>query len=357
MKVGVIGTGYVGLVTGTCFAEMGNDVTCVDINNLKVKQMKSGKVPIYEPGLEDLFVRNIKEDRLHFTTSISDTVDCEAIFLALPTPPGKDGSADLSSIFNVAEDLGGRIKTYTVIIDKSTVPVGTAKKVKEAVSKHAAVDFDVVSNPEFLREGQAVEDFLKPERIVVGVNSEKARTIMTKLYEPFTRRDPSKLIFTDEPSAEMIKYAANAFLATKISFMNEVAGLCEQLGADVGMVRKGIGSDSRIGLQFLYPGPGYGGSCFPKDVLALSRTANENSYKFGILDAVMSANERQKKVIPSKVMNYYEGSVVGKTFALWGLAFKDNTDDVRESPALTIIELLTSEGAKIRAFDPQAIQK
>ncbi len=356
MKVGVIGTGYVGLVTGTCFAEMGNDVTCVDINHAKVKEMQSGKIPIYEPGLEDIFIRNIKEDRLQFSTNISDVLDCEVIFLALPTPPGEDGSADLSFILTVAEDLGKKIRQYTLIVDKSTVPVGTAKKVNQSIAKNAKVEFDVVSNPEFLREGQAVDDFLKPERVVVGTSSEKARKIMAKLYEPFTRRDPSRLIFTDEPSAEMIKYAANSFLATKISFMNQIAGLCEIVGADVNMVRKGIGSDSRIGAQFLFPGPGYGGSCFPKDVLALSRTAIENDYEFGILDAVMHANERQKLVIPHKILEYYGGNISGKTFAVWGLAFKDNTDDVRESPALTIIENLVAKGAKISAFDPQAIE-
>lgn len=355
MKVTIVGTGYVGLVTGTCFAEMGNDVTCVDIDTAKIKQMKQGKVPIYEPGLEDLFKRNIKEGRLHFTTDLKNTSQAEVIFLALPTPPGGDGSADLSFILGVADELGKLLTEYTVVVDKSTVPVGTAEKVRAAIAKNAKVKFDVVSNPEFLREGQAIIDFMKPERVVVGVSSDRAAEVMRKLYAPFVRKGFDRLIVTDEPSAEMIKYAANAFLATKISFMNQIAGLCERVGADVNMVRKGIGTDSRIGDQFLYPGPGYGGSCFPKDVQALSRTAHEHDYDFAIIDAVMQANERQKQVIPEKILRYFKDDIRGKTFALWGLAFKDNTDDIRESPALTMIETLTSAGAKVKAFDPQAM--
>ena len=356
MNVCVIGTGYVGLVTGTCFAEMGNEVMCVDIDQQKVKQMKAGKIPIYEPGLEDLFKRNIKENRLSFTTHLRDAVDAEVIFLALPTPPGGDGSADLSFILGVAEELGLLLQGYTVIVDKSTVPVGTAKKVYEAIAKNTKHEFDVVSNPEFLREGQAVMDFMKPERVVIGASSKRAEELMRKLYGPFVRKGHDRLIVTDEPSAELIKYAANAFLATKISFMNQISGLCERVGADVNMVRKGIGTDSRIGDQFLYPGPGYGGSCFPKDVLALSQTAHAHDYDFGIIDAVMAANDYQKQVIPHKVLEYYNGSIEGRTFALWGLAFKDNTDDIRESPALAMIETLTKNGAKIVAFDPQAME-
>jgi len=356
MNVCVIGTGYVGLVTGTCFAEMGNEVMCVDIDQQKVKQMKAGKIPIYEPGLEDLFKRNIKENRLSFTTHLRDAVDAEVIFLALPTPPGGDGSADLSFILGVAEELGLLLQGYTVIVDKSTVPVGTAKKVYEAIAKNTKHEFDVVSNPEFLREGQAVMDFMKPERVVIGASSKRAEELMRKLYGPFVRKGHDRLIVTDEPSAELIKYAANAFLATKISFMNQISGLCERVGADVNMVRMGIGTDSRIGDQFLYPGPGYGGSCFPKDVLALSQTAHAHDYDFGIIDAVMAANDYQKQVIPHKVLEYYNGSIEGRTFALWGLAFKDNTDDIRESPALAMIETLTKNGAKIVAFDPQAME-
>lgn len=355
MKITIVGTGYVGLVTGTCFAEMGNDVTCVDVDKQKVKQMKAGRVPIYEPGLEDLFKRSIKEGRLRFTTKLKDAVNAEVVFLALPTPPGGDGSADLSYVLGVADDLGKLLNNYTVVVDKSTVPVGTAKKVHEAIAKNAKVDFDVVSNPEFLREGQAVMDFMKPERVVVGTSSERAEEVMRKLYGPFVRKGFDRMIVTDEPSAEMIKYAANAFLATKISFMNQISGLCERVGADINMVRKGIGTDSRIGDQFLYPGPGYGGSCFPKDVLALSHTAHEHDYDFGIIDAVMAANDHQKQVIPHKVLEYYKGNIKGRKFALWGLAFKDSTDDIRESPALAMIETLTGNGAKVVAFDPQAM--
>lgn len=355
MRITIVGTGYVGLVTGTCFAEMGNDVTCVDVDQKKVNQMKSGKVPIYEPGLDDLFRRSINERRLSFTTKLKDALDADAIFLALPTPSGDDGSADLSYVLGVADELGKVLKKYSVIVDKSTVPVGTAEKVRQAVAKNAKVEFDVVSNPEFLREGQAIVDFMKPERVVIGTSSKRAEEVMRKLYAPFVRKGFDRLIVTDEPSAEMIKYAANAFLATKISFMNQISGLCERVGADVNMVRKGIGTDSRIGDQFLYPGPGYGGSCFPKDVLALSKTAHEYDYDFGIIDAVMDANDRQKQVIPHKILEYFKGKIEGRTFALWGLAFKDSTDDIRESPALAMIKTLTDKGAKVVAFDPQAM--
>lgn len=356
MRVAVVGTGYVGLVTGTCFAEMGNEVVCVDIDNEKVQRMQNGEVPIFEPGLENLFKQNTEDGRLSFTTDLNEALGAAAIFLALPTPPGEGGEADLSYILGVADELGKRINSYSVIVDKSTVPVGTAHKVRQKVAENATVEFDVVSNPEFLREGQAVEDFLRPERVVIGTSSERAEKVMRELYHPFMKRDPSKLIVTDEPSAEMIKYAANALLATKISFINQISGLCELVGADVELVRKGIGTDSRIGSQFLYAGPGYGGSCFPKDVLALDTTARENGYDFGILQAVMEANDRQKRVLPKKVLEYFDGDISGRTFALWGLAFKDNTDDIRESPALTIIDLLTSQGANIVAFDPQATE-
>lgn len=355
MRVSVVGTGYVGLVTGTCFAEMGNEVTCVDIDIDKVRRMQAGEVPIFEPGLSDIFQRNIKEGRLTFTTDLEEALGAAAIFLALPTPSGEDGSADLSYILGVADSIGQKLKGYSVIVDKSTVPVGTAEKVRQAIAINAKVDFDVVSNPEFLREGQAVADFLAPERVVIGSKSDRAIRVMKELYAPFLRRKPESLIVTDEASAEMIKYASNAFLATKISFINQIAGMCSLLGADVDMVRAGMGTDSRIGDQFLYAGPGYGGSCFPKDVLALSKTAEDCGFDFSILDAVMGANDRQKLVVPEKVVEYFEGNVEGKTFALWGLAFKDNTDDIRESPALAIIESLTSQGANVVAFDPQAM--
>lgn len=356
MKIAVVGTGYVGLVTGTCLAEMGNDVVCVDVNSSKVEQMKLGKIPIYEPDLDDIFKKNISANRLKFTTFLSEGIrDVRVIFLALPTPPGEDGSADLSYILGVSKELGKILSHYAVIVDKSTVPVGTAQKVRVKIAENAKTNFDVVSNPEFLREGQAVADFMKPERVVIGSSSEKATKIMCELYKPFVRRDPERLIVTDEPSAEMIKYAANAFLATKISFMNQISGLCEILGADVDMIRKGIGSDSRIGAQFLYAGPGYGGSCFPKDVMALEMTSKENGYDFGILKAVSEANNRQKMSIPKKVISYFDGNIKDKTFAVWGLAFKDNTDDIRESPAVAIVESLIKAGASVQAFDPQAM--
>jgi UDPglucose 6-dehydrogenase len=361
MKIAVVGTGYVGLVTGTCFAETGNKVICVDIDKSKVDKLSSGEITIYEPGLEKLFLRNQKEGRLTFTQSLSDAiVDAEIIFLALPTPPGADGAADLKYILGVAEDLGKLLKPtdYKVIIDKSTVPVGTAEKVKQAILKTGGQSvegsFDVVSNPEFLREGVAVEDFMKPDRVVIGTTSERAIKIMNELYAPFVRQG-NPLIFMDEKSAELTKYAANAFLAVKISFMNEIAQMCERLGADVDMVRKGIGSDDRIGKRFLFPGIGYGGSCFPKDVQALAMSADEVGYNFKILDAVMEVNEKQKLHLIPKVKAFFDDDVEGKHFALWGLSFKPNTDDVREAPAFAIIDALLAAGATVSAFDPEGM--
>jgi UDPglucose 6-dehydrogenase len=356
MKITVVGTGYVGLVTGTCFAEAGNDVICVDIDADKVARMQKGQIPIYEPGLEHLFKRNIKENRITFTTDLKKSVDgAEVIFLALPTPPGEDGAADLSYVLGVAKDLGPILKEYTVVVDKSTVPVGTAERVRKAIAENAKVGFDVVSNPEFLREGHAVEDFQRPDRVVIGTSSAKARKVMDKLYRDFVKSG-NPIHFMDERSAEMTKYAANAFLATKISFMNQIANLCEIVGADVDAIRLGIGSDPRIGNQFLYAGIGYGGSCFPKDVMALRQTATENGYTLDILEAVSDANTAQKKRLFEKIMKYYDDSIVGKTFALWGLAFKPGTDDIREAPALEIIDALTSAGAKVVAFDPEAME-
>jgi UDPglucose 6-dehydrogenase len=355
MKIAVVGTGYVGLVTGTCFAETGNEVVCVDIDEQKVSKLSNGQITIYEPGLEKLFVRNLKEGRLHFTTSLEDGIrEAEIIFLALPTPPGEDGSADLKYILGVSDHLGKILRDYKVIVDKSTVPVGTAEKVHAAVSKNYKGAFDVVSNPEFLREGVAVEDFMKPDRVVVGTSSERARKLMSELYAPFVRSG-NPVIFMDERSAELTKYAANSFLATKISFMNEIAQLCELLGADVDMVRRGIGSDDRIGKRFLFPGIGYGGSCFPKDVQALVKSANEVNYEFRILNAVMDVNEKQKKHLVPKISKYFNSDLRGRHFALWGLAFKPNTDDIREAPALYIIEELLAGGATVTAFDPEAM--
>jgi len=356
MNIAVVGTGYVGLVTGTCLAETGNTVICVDINEEKVKKMKEGVVPIYEPHLDVLFHRNIKAGRLSFTTSLSDAIEkASIIFLALPTPPGEDGSADLSYILGVANDLGKIIKDYKVIVDKSTVPVGTADKVREAVAKNAKVGFDVVSNPEFLREGFAVDDFLKPDRVVIGSSSEKARKTMEELYKPYVRQG-NPIIFMDEKSAELTKYAANAFLATKITFMNEIANLCEKVGADVDMIRIGIGSDDRIGKRFLFPGIGYGGSCFPKDVQALAKSAAEVDYNFSILESVMEVNEKQKTIIIPKIKNYFSNNLKGKHFAIWGLAFKPDTDDIREAPALYVIEELLAAGATVTAYDPEAME-
>lgn len=354
MKITVVGTGYVGLVTGTCFAETGNDVTCVDIDINKVNKLSAGQITIYEPGLEKLFERNLKEGRLHFTTQLAEGIkDAQVIFLALPTPPGEDGSADLSYILRVADQLGSILADYKVIVDKSTVPVGTAEKVHAAIAKNAKVEFDVVSNPEFLREGVAVEDFMKPDRVVIGTQSERARKIMGDLYAPFVRQG-NPIIFMDEKSAELTKYAANSFLATKISFMNEIAILCEKLGADVDMVRRGIGSDDRIGKRFLFPGIGYGGSCFPKDVQALVKSSQEAQYDFRILEAVMDVNEKQKLFLLPKIQAYFNNDLKGKHFALWGLAFKPNTDDIREAPALYIIEELVAAGATLSVFDPEA---
>ena len=355
MKITIIGTGYVGLVSGTCFAETGNIVTCVDIDTEKVEKMQSGVIPIYEPGLEVLFSRNIKQGRLHFTTDLEAGIsDAEIIFLALPTPPGEDGSADLSYVLGVADQLSLLISTYRVIVDKSTVPVGTAKKVHDVLAKNLDESlFDVVSNPEFLREGVAVQDFMKPDRVVIGTQSDKAEAKMRELYEPFVRQG-NPIIFMDERSAELTKYAANSFLATKITFMNEVANLCEKVGADVDMVRKGIGTDSRIGKRFLFPGVGYGGSCFPKDVSALYKTSEENEYDFKILKSVMEVNSTQKLRIADMIIEYF-GSNTGKTIAIWGLSFKPNTDDIREAPALYTIDKLIKHGFKIVAFDPEAM--
>lgn len=355
-KIAVVGTGYVGLVTGTCFAETGNQVICIDIDSKKVDRMRNGEVPIYEPHLDVLFERNIKANRLTFTTNLEEGIrDAEIIFLALPTPPGEDGSADLRYILGVADELGRLIKEYKVIVDKSTVPVGTAGKVHAAIAKHARVDFDVVSNPEFLREGFAVDDFMKPDRVVIGTSSERAERIMEQLYKPFVRQG-NPIIFMDEKSAELTKYAANAFLATKITFMNEIANFCELVGADVDKVRIGIGSDERIGKRFLFPGIGYGGSCFPKDVQALFNSGQENHFSFEILRAVMSVNESQKTILFPKMQNFFRGNLEGKRIALWGLAFKPDTDDIREAPALYMIDELTKAGALVTAYDPEAME-
>ena len=356
MKISVVGTGYVGLVTGTCFAETGNHVICVDIDAAKVSRMQAGEIPIYEPGLETLFHRNIKQGNLEFTTDLKAAVErTDIVFLALPTPPNEDGSADLKYVLKVAEDLGGIINSYKIIIDKSTVPVGTADLVRERIAATCKHEFDVVSNPEFLREGMAVEDFMKPERVVIGTESEKAKDMLNRLYAPFVRQG-NPIIFMDERSAELTKYAANAFLATKITFMNEIANLCERLGADVDMVRKGIGSDSRIGKRFLFPGVGYGGSCFPKDVKALNQMAGAAGYNFSVLKSVMEVNDKQRVILVDKIISQFGNDLSGKTFAMWGLAFKPNTDDIREAPALYIIDALLQRGATIQAFDPEAMQ-
>lgn len=359
MKIAVVGTGYVGLVSGTCFAETGNEVICVDIDKAKVDKLASGMITIYEPGLEKIFLRNLKENRLRFTTSLSDGIkDAQVICLALPTPPGEDGSADLKYILGVAKELGTLIKDgdYKVIIDKSTVPVGTAEKVTKEVLNNGGIEgtFDVVSNPEFLREGVAVDDFMKPERVVIGTSSARAKKIMSDLYTPFVRQG-NPLIFMDEKSAELTKYASNSFLATKITFMNEIAQLCELLGTDVDLVRKGMGSDERIGRRFLFPGIGYGGSCFPKDVQALAKSSTEVNYNFKILEAVMDVNEKQKLHLIPKIKEYFKNDLQGKKIALWGLAFKPNTDDIREAPALYMINELLKAGAIVCAFDPEAM--
>ncbi|HMV15573.1 MAG TPA: UDP-glucose/GDP-mannose dehydrogenase family protein [Chitinophagales bacterium] len=355
MNIAVVGTGYVGLVSGTCLSETGNNVICVDIDANKVAKLQAGNIPVYEPGLDVIFQRNIKEGRLQFTTNLEEAIkDVSLIFLALPTPPGGDGSADLSYVLGVAEKLGMIMQDYKVIINKSTVPVGTAEKTKAAIAKHAKVPFDVVSNPEFLREGVAVDDFMKPDRVVVGTSSERARKLMEELYRPFVRQG-NPIIFMDERSSEMTKYAANSYLATRISFMNELANLCEKTGADVETVRIGMGSDARIGKRFLFPGIGYGGSCFPKDVQALAKTADENQYDFKILKAVMHVNDIQKHVLVEKIINHFGADLTGKKIAVWGLAFKPNTDDIREAPALYIIEDLLNAGAEIVAYDPEAM--
>jgi len=355
MNIAVVGTGYVGLVSGTCLSETGNNVTCVDIDANKVAKMQAGQIPIYEPGLEVLFHRNIKEGRLHFTTDLAAAIEnATLIFLALPTPPGEGGAADLKYVLGVADQLGKIMKDYKVIINKSTVPVGTAERTTAAIAKNATVEFDVVSNPEFLREGVAVDDFMKPDRVVVGTRSERARKLMEELYRPFVRQG-NPIIFMDERSSEMTKYAANSYLAVRISFMNELANLCEKTGADVETVRQGMGSDNRIGKRFLFPGIGYGGSCFPKDVQALAMTAEENKYDFKILKAVMNVNEIQKHVLVEKIISYYGNDLSGKKIALWGLSFKPNTDDIREAPALYIIEDLLNAGAEIVAYDPEGM--
>jgi UDPglucose 6-dehydrogenase len=356
MKIAVVGTGYVGLVTGTCFAETGNDVTCIDIDLNKVNKLCNGEITIYEPGLEKLFLRNLKEERLHFTTHLEEAVkDASIVLLALPTPEGGDGAPDMKYILDVAKDLGKILTGYKIIVDKSTVPVGTANKIREAIKENYKGEFDVVSNPEFLREGGAVEDFMKPARVIVGTTSEKAKKLIGDLYAPFVRQG-NPVIFMDERSAELTKYAANSFLATKITFMNEIARLCELLGADVDMVRRGIGSDDRIGKRFLFPGIGYGGSCFPKDVKALTKSAGEVSYEFRILNAVMKVNDEQKLLLFHKIIKYFNNDLKEKRFALWGLAFKPNTDDTREAPAIEMINALIAKGATISAFDPEAMQ-
>ena len=356
MKIAVVGTGYVGLVTGTCFSETGNSVSCVDIDEKKIKKLKKGEIPIYEPGLDALFERNVKQGRLHFTTDLKEGIEgAKIIFLALPTPPGEDGSADLQYVLKVAEDLGPLLESYTVIVDKSTVPVGTAKKVYDKIAASAKVEFDVVSNPEFLREGVAVEDFMKPDRVVIGTQSKKAMEVMEKLYAPLVRQG-NPILFMDEASAELTKYAANSFLATKITFMNEIANLCEHLGADVDAVRRGIGTDTRIGKRFLFAGIGYGGSCFPKDVQALAKSATKVDYDFKILKSVMEINQGQKTRLIDKAKQHYGGDLSEKTFAMWGLAFKPYTDDIREAPALYNIDALLEAGARVKAYDPEGMK-
>ena len=356
MKIAVVGTGYVGLVSGTCFAETGNKVVCIDIDQRKVTKLSNGEITIYEPGLEKIFLRNLNEGRLTFTTNLEEGIkDAAVIFLALPTPPGADGSADLKYVLGVADHLGKILTDYKVIVDKSTVPVGTADKVRAAIAANYKGEFDVVSNPEFLREGVAVEDFMKPDRVVIGAGSDRAKKVMGELYAPYVRQG-NPVIFMDEKSAELTKYAANSFLATKISFMNEIAQLCERLGADVDMVRRGIGSDDRIGKRFLFPGIGYGGSCFPKDVQAVIMSAEEVGYDFQILKAVEDVNEKQKLHLIPKIKAFYNNDLKGKHFALWGLAFKPNTDDIREAPALYLIDALLEAGATVAAFDPEAAE-
>lgn len=362
MNIAIVGTGYVGLVSGTCFAEMGVDVTCVDVNEQKIQALQAGEVPIYEPGLDEMVLRNQREGRLHFTTDLTTCLDnVEVVFSAVGTPPDEDGSADLSYVLEVARTVGKNLNHYVVLVTKSTVPVGTAKLVKAAIQEEldkrgVQVEYDVASNPEFLKEGAAIKDFMSPDRVVVGVDSERAKEIMSKLYRPFLLNN-FRVIFTDIPSAEMIKYAANSMLATRISFMNDIANLCELVGADVNMVRKGIGSDTRIGNKFLYPGCGYGGSCFPKDVKALIKTAQKNGYTMQVLTAVEAVNEKQKRVLFDKLSKYYGGELKGKVIALWGLAFKPETDDMREATALVLIDLLTAAGCTVKVYDPVAVNE
>lgn len=362
MKIAIVGTGYVGLVTGTCFSEMGVNVTCVDVVTSKIENLNKGIIPIYEPGLEDMIHRNYDAGRLKFTTSLVSCLDdVEVIFSAVGTPPDEDGSADLRYVLEVARTIGQNMKKYVLVVTKSTVPVGTAQKVKAAIQeeldkRHVKIKFDVASNPEFLKEGDAIDDFMKPDRVVVGIESDRAKSIMERLYKPFMMNN-YRLIFTDIPSAEMIKYAANSMLATRISFMNDIANLCELVGADVNMVRKGIGSDSRIGSKFLYPGCGYGGSCFPKDVKALIRTAEKNGYNMRVLEAVEKVNELQKNILFDKVSTFFDGELVGKRVALWGLAFKPETDDMREAPALVLIDKLTAAGIIVKVYDPIAMDE
>ena len=362
MKISVVGTGYVGLVSGTCFAETGIDVVCVDIDSRKIELLNNGHIPIYEPGLEDIYKKNVEKGRLTFTTNLVESIkDADAVFIAVGTPPDEDGSADLKYVLGVAREIGKNMDHYMVIVTKSTVPVGTSVKVKNAVSEElkkrgAQIEFDVASNPEFLKEGSAIDDFLKPDRIVIGIESETAQKVMSRLYKPFLLNG-HPILFMDITSAEMTKYAANSMLATKISFINDIANLCEIVGADVDAVRKGIGSDSRIGYKFIYPGTGYGGSCFPKDVQALVRTADENGYSLDILKAVEAVNYKQKSVLFGKILNHFEGDLKGKKFALWGLAFKPKTDDMREAPSLVIIEKLLEAGAEVVAYDPVAIDE
>jgi len=362
MKITIVGTGYVGLVSGACFAEVGIDVTCVDIDKSKIDNLKKGVIPIYEPGLEEIVERNVAKGRLHFTTKLADTLDgCEVVFSAVGTPPDEDGSADLSYVIGVASEVGQHMNDYLLIVTKSTVPVGTAKLVKQAVQaeldkRGVKIPFDVASNPEFLKEGAAVDDFLKPDRIVVGIESTRAEELMSKLYKPFTLNG-HPVIFMDIPSAEMTKYAANAMLATRISFMNDIANLCEIMGADVNMVRKGIGSDPRIGSRFIYPGIGYGGSCFPKDVKALIHTADDNGYSMRVLKAVEEVNDDQKSVLYNKVRKYFHGDLKGKTIALWGLSFKPETDDMREAPALVLAGKFLKAGCTVKAYDPEAMNE
>lgn len=362
MNIAIVGTGYVGLVSGTCFAEMGVNVTCVDVNEAKINSLLNGQIPIYEPGLEEMVLRNHKEGRLHFTTDIRTCLDnVDVVFSAVGTPPDEDGSADLTYVLEVAREVGRYMNKYLVLVTKSTVPVGTAKKVKAAIQEEldkrgVKQEFDVASNPEFLKEGAAIKDFMSPDRVVVGVESERAKELMTRLYRPFLLNN-FRVIFTDIPSAEMIKYAANSMLATRISFMNDIANLCELVGADVNMVRKGIGTDTRIGNKFLYPGCGYGGSCFPKDVKALIKTAEANGYNMRVLKAVEDVNEGQKRVLFDKLFRYYQGDLKGKVVTLWGLAFKPETDDMREATALVTIQLLLEAGCKVKVFDPVAMDE